>query len=499
MALLAFRLSLALSAEDPASLEPEIAALGSDLFAEREQAADRVRQTLAALERENQVDDLGRLLRDIRGRAARMEDPEVRGRLTGLLGPYQAGAPIWAKGAEDLPGCVQTLSLCPEGILVGGCSKQWRGWAGLYHVATGTPLWENRDLPDPIDLLQATPHGILLAKRNSRNTGLRMLDPATGKTLWHIPLPGLSSFSACPDGILVAGMEIRTDRTPDQAWLALLLVDARTGKILWEKKSDCPNSPKLLPLLPDSFLVARGALFNGQLERRDVKTGALRWSADMPGVVDAVLPMEDRVVASGYTSTIHGWVGAFDLTTGRMLWMLDKNSFNPIRTILAVDGNLLVGESPNGRMLTCRHWIVSPDGSALREIAGLRPEFPYSLRSTPAGLLADGLTLSLHDCESGKTIWNAAQHKVGPGTQCLHETFPGLVFVVTKNPGLVCMSGFDLKTGKLLWETALACSNRRACALLPMRQGALMGGGVPPGTGWLGLYRIRDAGSGAAD
>jgi outer membrane protein assembly factor BamB len=286
---------------------------------------------------------------------------------------------------------------------------------------------------------------------------------------WKRPIGGGYS------GISVLGDRVYTQdrQTAPSERERVLCLDAATGDVVWEHADavtygnlDYGNGPRAQPTLHDGRVYTVGAL--GQVNCLDAKTGTVLWQRHYQADFAGRLPMwgyagspvihGDRVLlAPGGSGT--GLV-ALDRLTGKEVW----------RTLSDEAGYCtpLVLPRPEGDRIV--HWTPSHvrgvDAQTGQPLWGIPYEVTYGV-SIAKPIAADDLVLVAGYWEGSKSIkldpsathaelaWKENKFLRGLMSQPLVRD--GTVYLLDKQYGL---TGFDLATGKKLWDDGNAMTPR---------------------------------------
>lgn len=475
-----------------------VGGLASDSCEERIAASQRIAAILRALETGRKDAELARVIRTLRVLAA-SEDPEVRLGISGLLEPYKAGGVRWEARFGDLPGAVLFGEILPQGVLAGGYRLEpaeapgavaMRGWVRFYSFQNDM-VWEITDLPSPVAraTLDAGKGTVLVffgetefflqAFQAIRAIGLYT---TKGSCLWFRDVGGGAGpdrqswgererFARCigtSGGDLLAG-----GCDSGQGWIEAL--DAEKGTVRWQKgAADLPG--KVGGLARTGRHVVAGGSFGdpvmfgaadsrGWLEAYDPATGRPAWrkTDDLPGGVSGLLSCPAGIIASGNDAAGVAWLALIDPETGKTAWA--RKAVDLVGITLCVDARadrLLVG----GDSGVSGSWAGLCDartGKLLRERKGPGnlPGGLHELRLASHGAMARGVTLegiawaAMLDPETGNVLWER-----GP------DLFPGHLGVLEAGPeGILAGGGGNPEAGP----------------------------GVEGPSGWLRLYRVKDA------
>jgi RNA polymerase sigma factor (sigma-70 family) len=189
----------------------------------------------------------------------------------------------------------------------------------IWDVATGQEL---RRIDDWASVSAFSPDGQRLAvasmakNRQSQDTVLRLYEVATGKEVWHVPLPGKGFYwwiAFAPDGKLIAPVDTE----------GIYLLDRRTGQEVRRLKGRFAGRESKAFFSPDGrFLAGVGA---NRIRLWDVVTGTELH--DRPGNGEATTAgaysPDGRWLVTG--AWVDGTLGVWDTVTGRRLRLLDWN------------------------------------------------------------------------------------------------------------------------------------------------------------------------------
>ncbi|MFJ3231736.1 serine/threonine-protein kinase [Streptomyces sp. NPDC086787] len=294
--------------------------------------------------------------------------------------PWQAKAV--RKGA-DMPQCVYGA----EALL---CYRS--GLAYALDAADGSVRWRRPLSDERVSSAPALAGGLLVVPADG-GSRVVALDPASGRTrwTWHVPVSGL--MVAAGDMVLAADS--------DGSVTGFSTATARTK---WKHRPAAPEFPYLATFAGDPLVYATTVSAGGTHTRvtaLDPASGDVRWTARLAGDLNPVGSSDGSLVllstnwATGNTTAIvrytpgskssrrialpiarsapqagvHGGIvhlfsdggalEAFDLTTGRRLWLLETSVTNasiPAADrshvyITAADGRLLAADARSGHLL----------------------------------------------------------------------------------------------------------------------------------------------------
>lgn len=209
--------------------------------------------------------------------------------------------------------------------------------------------------------------------------------------------------------------------------------------------------------LHTSPTVASGTVFQstttGTLLAVDLGTGAIRWQADLDGVLTSPTVIDDRVVVG---STL-GWLKAFDRTTGGVRWTF--KSAGQVRAAPApFEDGVIIG-STGGQVSFVRvsdgatAWTVDVAGEVARSAAVA--DGTVVLPVEPGSIVA-------LDARSGQERWQTSIAKHGGvGTPTIDAgrvlTASGLGGASAADRGIIAV---DLESGTQLWRWASPTGDR---------------------------------------
>ena len=239
------------------ALQDALKHLGDDDFTRREDAA----KALQDLSRDREDEALP-LLRKALSKAT---DPEVRERLTALLGKLDViGKPAWSVEVTQ-----------------------------IYQLPA---LYENR------------------VYVGNKDNSVYCLDTSSGKVIWTYAVGGFIFKSLAVDGGRVFLIRTRRDGRPDGRIFAL---DAANGKELWNWQDNRKSQYFTAPI------ATRGALFFGrenQLFCLDALEGTVRWSFDAEDSVIAPPSVADGKLVAGL---LEGTILCLNEKDGKEIWRRD--------------------------------------------------------------------------------------------------------------------------------------------------------------------------------
>ena len=294
-------------------------------------------------------------------------------------GRAEVPTPADVLGVEEAGGDILVASLDADGAVV---VSRW-----ALGTPTGDPVWSAR-LPEPHEAIEASGwvfHAEVDVVR-AGTVGSVPLDLATGEPRADVAREGVLFTEDAP---LPGGGRVEWDHDEVGRATGVCRVVAADGSVVleldgvpwWPAVTD-GTSPDVLLLRRPSSPMETGE-YTGELVAADATTGADVWSAGrMPGM-EALVRLDDVVVAAGA-----GTVLALDVRDGDVLWE-DRRSGASTRLGGLTDGEVVLVAEAAGDVpaLVARdvrtgveHWRV-----ALGDLLG--SDEPLIVRPTHAGLL----------------------------------------------------------------------------------------------------------------
>lgn len=259
---------------------------------------------------------------------------------------------------------------------------------------TGKVAWERRG----VSVNELIPWGAyLLATYIDENwdTGVRALDPATGRALWHRPV-SLNSPGPAP---IKAGVLLACHDTPDEP-VQLTALRVSDGSMVWEKRYDTltagpvVDDPRRLYLSVDNRLLAL-----------DVRTGRELWSRTTPfGTLYQCVAHDGMLITGEYTeptSTDGSATGLrilfLDGDTGELLRSWDHTAAGA-QILLAADGMAYVQlAEANGR-----NRLVGLDTASGKRLWANAMEDGTTLVAQGMAIYTSGTTIDRLHARTGK-------------------------------------------------------------------------------------------------
>ncbi|MEU5877798.1 serine/threonine-protein kinase [Spirillospora sp. NPDC047279] len=157
---------------------------------------------------------------------------------------------------------------------------------------------------------------------------VRAIDPATGRQVWT------TRYSAPNTLVNLRALRVAGDRVLALATDELLVLDARTGKILFRHQASTAGSYQPDALRTGDLLLYGGLA--GKLSAFDATTGRSRWAFDLRPARAVVQPVP-RPVLAGSAVVLADNDGALvnlELANGRALWRREMNAEQGERPVL---------------------------------------------------------------------------------------------------------------------------------------------------------------------
>lgn len=174
------------------------------------------------------------------------------------------------------------------------------------------------------------------------------LDQNTGKIAWKTTIPGLvaTGISDCTpaysQGIVIQEATIKSGDTDKPVANVVLAMDAKTGKLLWQKRlGDGPVPPAMKTATPmiDGGIVYEGSPVSGNYHAFDLKTGNQLWSVHLGSQIRAGAAVLNGIAYVPYHS---GDIAAIRTSDGKLLGQKHiGGSFGPSSPVI-VGGTLYV-------------------------------------------------------------------------------------------------------------------------------------------------------------
>jgi outer membrane protein assembly factor BamB len=253
------------------------------------------------------------------------------------------------------------LSFGQQMVVIGG------GDGSVYAIdrADGEVRWRSKVSSEVLSRSVIAGGIVVVHTNDGKVTGL---NGDNGKTLWTyqykvpvLTLRGASSPLMIDESRVVVGL----------ANGKLVLLDVRTGVVLWEQTVATPQGRSELqrmvdvdanPLLIGNTIYT--VAYQGRIAAMDVSSGRIIWTRDMSSYTG--MSGDDRLL---YVSDADGNVHGVDRFNGAMLWKQDKLQSLSLTEPLLFKGQLIVG-AKDGYL----YWLSTEDGAivsrtAVQEIA----------------------------------------------------------------------------------------------------------------------------------
>jgi polyvinyl alcohol dehydrogenase (cytochrome) len=174
------------------------------------------------------------------------------------------------------------------------------------------------------------------------------LDQQTGNVAWKATIPGLvaTGISDCTpayaEGIVVQEATIQSGDAAKPVANVVLAMDAKTGKIVWQKRLDngpVPPAMKTATPMIDRGVVYEGSPVSGNYHAFDLKTGRQLWSVHLGSQIRAGAAVLNGVAYVPYHA---GDIAAIRTSDGKLLGKKHiGGSFGPSSPVI-VGGTLYV-------------------------------------------------------------------------------------------------------------------------------------------------------------
>ncbi len=174
------------------------------------------------------------------------------------------------------------------------------------------------------------------------------LDQNTGKIAWKTTIPGLvaTGISDCTpayaDGIVIQEATIESGDAAKPVANVVLAMDAKTGRIIWQKRlDDGPVPPAMKTATPmiDRGIVYEGSPVSGNYHAFDLKTGRQLWSVHLGSQIRAGAAVLNGIAYVPYHS---GDIAVIRTSDGKLLGQKHiGGSFGPSSPVI-VGGTLYV-------------------------------------------------------------------------------------------------------------------------------------------------------------
>jgi outer membrane protein assembly factor BamB len=290
----------------------------------------------------------------------------------------------------------------------------------------------------------------------------RRLSAGQPGPVWQSPLQGreVDLLHILPNGTVLAGtlwfkeggalIQVDNVSIPQD----LMLIDGKTGNVLWKVPRTFSPSPGLLVMVTEPLLVLRSDIATDvQLFGIDPVTGAVRWQwkSNNPGPV-AVINQARAVIAAMNSGSVE--LSAVDLASGNQLWtsrleQLKADAGSPVQ-VQAVDGGIVV--AGKRMVLLCS----STNGAPLWKYDAAEDAEPIVFPVDQGILVANGRNLSLVRYKDGAERWKTTL--AGTRTELISPLGDLVLTVSTQGPGpgsAVKVSALNLATGAVNWSQPL--------------------------------------------
>lgn len=480
---------------DPADRLPDLASSSLEI---RQAAATELGREMVRLETAGDRAGLARIAGLLRRAAQENPDIEAREEAGRILAPFLAGAAVWEKKVEDLPGVPIRLARSGGRIAAGGLAyprgeddDEERGWVGVYDEATGRTLWETgpKGIGWPVGHLVFSGDALFAAGENEEGIGCVVrLDATTGAVtartrfkrtqVWSLnPIPG--------GGVLASGIR-QVD--PEEGWQGrsegwLCVLDA-AGEKTWEKRVE-PASMGAIRVRDGRFWLGGRSGETGWLcvgDAARAPDAASFWK--LPFQSGAACPFGSSVVVEGRDRT-GTWLHFLN-SEGKVLWK------NRIGGLDVYDCVLGLKEIPHGILA-----------------------WGWSGRSDPKWMWGWALDVgmsswvALHDPATGKRLWRVEGLRDFPGyVECdIPATARGILVLTRADAGGgERFLAIDPATGRARIDKVLRFPGKADAFLSDADGRRFFTGGVIVGVdedgelddelgqgGWIGAYRACDA------
>lgn len=274
------------------------------------------------------------------------------------------------------------------------------------------------------------------------------LDAATGKQIWKYELPASVKNSIAVEGGLVFAQDVLGK---------LYAIDGRTGALRWSDQM--PVS--FLPALIDGLVADNGIVYAGSghgLSAYNAATGKLLWRNKDWGQGEgttSTLTLADNVLLGNVQWTA---LHANDATNGKKLWSLSENGLSNRGASAAIYNGLIYIISNKSV------FVIEPKSGRII----VRKEMPYNLDVTSSPLLTDKLIVFgtadrgvvALDSKTLEPAWNFLTDDALVYTAPYTRTFSATVETSPVKAGdVICVAasdgtvyGIDASTGRRAWK-----------------------------------------------
>jgi outer membrane protein assembly factor BamB len=269
------------------------------------------------------------------------------------------------------------------------------------------------------------------------------LDADTGRRVWRNEVGDLAASSpAYSDGRVFA-----VSLEPGTA----LALRARDGKVLWQRP--LPGRSETSPLVYGKSVIVGSE--SGDVFALDQDDGSVRWQVSTDGNVKGGLALDDGVL---YGANYAGQVFALRASNGSFVWQSSTQGLSfgrggPVYSTPAVafgriflgsiDGRVYSFDADNGELLwshSTGDWVYA--GPAVADTKRSEPTVYIGSKDQNFYAL---------DAETGEVRW---QKRIGGVILGAATVLGEVVYVAGLGPN-IGTTGFDVKTGKIVFESEL--------------------------------------------
>jgi outer membrane protein assembly factor BamB len=247
----------------------------------------------------------------------------------------QTGKEIWA---FHPPGEAMPTPLLDDGFLYAGTGD---GHVYKLNAGTGALVWKS-DIVSFVSMSSPVAGGGQLFVGGTNPNFLYAVDAETGRVSWKAAIPGLVATGigdctpAYADGTVVQEVTVKSDDKDHPVANVLLALDARSGRILWQKRfADGPEPPAMktaTPVILDG-VVYEGSPVSGDYYGIDLKTGRQLWKLHLGSQIRAGAAIFNGIAYLPYRA---GDIAAIRITDGRRLAVTHiGGAFGPSSPVIA--------------------------------------------------------------------------------------------------------------------------------------------------------------------
>ncbi|MGQ0734306.1 MAG: outer membrane protein assembly factor BamB family protein [Acidobacteriota bacterium] len=164
-------------------------------------------------------------------------------------------------------------------------------------LADGETLWK---VPLVTASTPATGDGLVFADAEG---GISALDQRTGRTVWHVPLPGALAAPLYWD----TGWLLASTGSGE-----LIALRAEDGQRIWQQSLGSPLAVSPTPGADRLYV----ALSDRRLAALELATGSTVWSVAFDEVVTGILALDDQLLVASRSNRVH----SVSLDRGRVGW-----------------------------------------------------------------------------------------------------------------------------------------------------------------------------------